>query len=176
MRNERTKQLLIGVLSCMLATPGCVSVRHACELGSNEFVPLQNYVGGAPRETLGFQAQRCDIGCEVTDLKHPTEMPIHGVQPLVPLRNAALGIVTGLKDGAGQVGSSLVGLKGKVQGHWVKVQGHCGDWQSKRKQKSNPPPWPKFHPVPAKPVFEAASGDMSTTPGTFGSFGTIAEE
>lgn len=169
MRNERTKQLLIGVLSGMLAVPGCVSIRHESELGTNDFAPLQNYWGCDPCETMGSQTQCCDVACEVTDLNHPTEMPIRGLQPLVPLGNAVSGVAVGVKNGVGRIGGGIVGLKGKVQKH-------CVDWQSKRKQKSNPPPWPKFHPVPAKPAFEAAAGDMSTTPETFGSFGPTSEE
>ena len=168
MRNERTKQLFIGALSCLLAASGCVSIRHESELGPNDFVPMQSCWGRESCEILGSQTQCCDIGCEMTDLDHPTEMPIHGMQPLVPLRNAASGAVVALKNGVGRIGSGIVRLKGNVQTH-------CGDWQSKHKQKNNPPPWPKFHPVPAKPAFEAATGDMATTPGTFGSFGPASE-
>jgi hypothetical protein len=57
-----------------------------------------------------------------------------------------------------------------------KLQTHCSDWHSKRKEKNNPPPWPKFHPVPAKPVFEAQSGEMANAPEIFGTFGPAAEK
>lgn len=174
MRNEGTKQLLIGVLGCFLAAPGCVSIRHESELGTREFVPLQSCCEAEPCQTLGSQTQCCEIGCEVSDLNHssdlnhPTEMPVHGIQPLVPLKNAASAAVIGLRNGGARIGDSVVRLKGKVHTH-------CVDWQAKHKQKSNPPPWPKFHPVPAKPVFEAAAGDMATAPGTFGAFGPATE-
>jgi hypothetical protein len=165
MRKERKKQLLIGLLGCLLAAPGCVSIQHESEFGPNDFAPLQSHLNCVHCIPQGSQTVGCNSSYSETDLHHPTDMPVHGMQPLLSLRYAA----TGIKNGAGRVGSSVVGFKDKVHAH-------CSDWHSKRKQKSNPPPWPKFHPLPAKPAFEAATGDIANTPGTFGSFGPAANE
>jgi hypothetical protein len=93
------------------------------------------------------------------------DMANPGVRPWIPLRNAA----SGIKNGATQICSSMLGFKDKMHAR-------CNDWNSKRKEKNNPPPWPKFHPVPAKPVFEAQTGEMANAPEIFGAFGTAAEE
>lgn len=165
MRNERTKQFWIGLLSMTLAAPGCVSIRHENEFGPNDFAPLQSHLNCGFSGSSEPQLQGCCDPCEVTDLHQSMDMANPGVRPWIPLRNAA----SGIKNGATQICSSMLGFKDKMHAR-------CNDWNSKRKEKNNPPPWPKFHPVPAKPVFEAQTGEMANAPEIFGAFGTAAEE
>ena len=165
MRNERTKHFWIGLLSLTLAAPGCVSIRHKKEFGPNDFSPLQSHLNCGHCGPIEPQLQGCEDPCEVMDLHHPMDMAIPGLQPWVPVRNAA----SGMKNGASRICSSMLGLKDRMHAR-------CSDWQSKRKEKDNPPPWPKFHPVPAKPVFEAQTGEMANAPEIFGAFGPASEE
>jgi hypothetical protein len=46
----------------------------------------------------------------------------------------------------------------------------CG-WVNEKKAAANPPPWPRFHPVPAKPVFESDQADEAMSPEVYGRFG-----
>ena len=44
-------------------------------------------------------------------------------------------------------------------------------WICTKKEEANAPPWPRFHPVPTKPVFEPEENDTSTAPDVYGQFG-----
>jgi len=44
-------------------------------------------------------------------------------------------------------------------------------WIHAKKEEANPAPWPRFHPVPTKPVFEAEEAESSAMPETYGRFG-----
>ena len=51
----------------------------------------------------------------------------------------------------------------------AKVSLHC--WIHAKKEAVIAPPWPHFHPVPTKPVFEPEEKGSSTTPESYGRFG-----
>jgi len=44
-------------------------------------------------------------------------------------------------------------------------------WIHAKKADANPAPWPRFHPVPTKPVFEADEAESSGMPEIYGRFG-----
>ena len=44
-------------------------------------------------------------------------------------------------------------------------------WIHTKRAEANPPPWPRFHPMPTKPVFESNDEESSTMPETYGRFG-----
>ncbi len=44
-------------------------------------------------------------------------------------------------------------------------------WIHAKKEEANAPPWPRFHPVPTKPVFEPSENNTSTAPEVYGRFG-----
>ena len=46
----------------------------------------------------------------------------------------------------------------------------CG-WVNEKKAAANAPPWPRFHPVPTKPVFESDQADEAMSPEVYGRFG-----
>ena len=46
---------------------------------------------------------------------------------------------------------------------------HC--WVHTKREEANAPPWPHFHPVPTKPVFEPEEKGSSMTPEIYGRFG-----
>ena len=44
-------------------------------------------------------------------------------------------------------------------------------WIRAKKEAANAPPWPRFHPVPTKPVFESEENESSMAPEVYGQFG-----
>ncbi|HUP78838.1 MAG TPA: hypothetical protein VM260_09800, partial [Pirellula sp.] len=44
-------------------------------------------------------------------------------------------------------------------------------WIRSKQEEASAPPWPRFHPVPTKPVFESEENESSTTPEVYGQFG-----
>jgi hypothetical protein len=44
-------------------------------------------------------------------------------------------------------------------------------WIRTKRAEANPVPWPRFHTIPTKPVFESNEGESSITPETYGRFG-----
>ncbi len=75
--------------------------------------------------------------------------------------------------------STLAGRCKRCSTAWISNQyGRCKTakatvfgWIHSKKEEANAPPWPRFHPVPTKPVFEPSENDSSTAPETYGRFG-----
>lgn len=44
-------------------------------------------------------------------------------------------------------------------------------WILRKKEDANQPPWPRFHPIPAKPVFEPSEETLPMDPEIYGRFG-----
>jgi hypothetical protein len=44
-------------------------------------------------------------------------------------------------------------------------------WVDKKKREANPPPWPRFHPIPTQPAFESQQEPNTTVPENYGCFG-----
>lgn len=44
-------------------------------------------------------------------------------------------------------------------------------WVNEKKAAANAPPWPRFHPVPTKPVFESDQAEEAMSPDVYGRFG-----
>ncbi len=44
-------------------------------------------------------------------------------------------------------------------------------WIQRKKEDANQPPWPRFHPIPAKPVFEPSEETLPMDPEIYGRFG-----
>lgn len=51
----------------------------------------------------------------------------------------------------------------------AKASIHC--WIHTKREETNAPPWPRFHPVPTRPVFEPEVKGSSMTPEIYGRFG-----
>ncbi|MCU0711274.1 MAG: hypothetical protein MUC43_04385 [Pirellula sp.] len=165
MRSERSKKLLIGVSSLMLAVPGCVSIRHENELALIGAGSHQTHLPRNQCSSVAVSVQECGDPCRRPDSQAVRGIGLSGIEPTKPIRIVA----SGVKNGANRVCSSLIGFKERV--HF-----QCNDWWSRQKEKNNPPPWPKFHPVPAKPAFESQTGDIADSPEIFGAFGPAKEE
>jgi hypothetical protein len=57
------------------------------------------------------------------------------------------------------------------QARWSSAKQSCSDWIARKKEEANPPPWPRFHPIPTKPVFEPEEQSPNDAPEAFGTFG-----
>jgi len=51
------------------------------------------------------------------------------------------------------------------------MRGSVRGWVSEKKAEANAPPWPRFHPVPTKPVFEPEQAEEDMSPEVYGRFG-----
>ena len=69
-------------------------------------------------------------------------------------------VPSGVSEFVSQVPERCAAAKASVQG-----------WIHAKKQEANPAPWPRFHPVPTKPVFEAEEAESSEMPEIYGRFG-----
>ncbi|XZE18731.1 hypothetical protein SH449x_004033 [Pirellulaceae bacterium SH449] len=171
MRAVRSKQLLAGVLGLMLCGSGCVSICHERDFDSAFGTP-----SGVPLLARDFSTREPEP--KARPLRHPQPHPgvarvIHEdcgeshcdcAMPSHPPAEPLLDAVSGLRSGAGHLYYRALGAKHDLHSK-------CTDWRNRRKEKSNPPPWPKFHPVPAKPVFESDTTESLTAPDIFGAFG-----
>lgn len=45
------------------------------------------------------------------------------------------------------------------------------EWFEKKRAEANAPPWPRFHPVPTRPVFAPTEGSNPEEPECYGRFG-----
>jgi len=51
------------------------------------------------------------------------------------------------------------------------MTGSVRGWVNEKKAEANAPPWPHFHPVPTKPVFEPDQTEEGMSPEVYGRFG-----
>lgn len=75
----------------------------------------------------------------------------------------------------------VLAIKSKQKaGDWV-AQQRCGfqsrkaavhGWIHRKKEDAKQPPWPRFHPLPAKPVFEPNEETFPGDPEIYGRFGS----
>ena len=52
-----------------------------------------------------------------------------------------------------------------------RMKAKMSDWIRRKKEEANPPPWPRFHPVPTRPVFEPTDETEPMDPEMYGQFG-----
>lgn len=172
MRAVRSKLLLAGILGLMLCGSGCVSICHERDFDAALRPPLP----GAPllaRKSIARDHQPTVLprsnahphaGVARVTREDCGESDCDCAMPCHPPAEPLLDAVSGLRIGAGHFYYRALGAK-------QDLHSKCTDWRNRRKEKSNPPPWPKFHPVPAKPVFESDSTEPLTAPDIFGTFG-----
>ena len=143
MTKKRLKKRLIALLVLLtLHGTGCVSIRKVPE----------NSVSKVANCGLS-NAPALDECCELYDRSAVAKRWARQLNPikLVP---------SGVSEWVSQQPGRCSAMKASVQG-----------WIRKKKEESNPPPWPRFHPVPTKPVFESDEIDSSSTPEIYGRFG-----
>jgi hypothetical protein len=57
----------------------------------------------------------------------------------------------------------------------ARLRYRCQDKIAAYREAANPPPWPKFHPVPVQPAFTPRETELVNAPDSFGSFGPSPE-
>jgi hypothetical protein len=153
MRNQ-SKGLgwLLVSLCCMFLSVGCISIRRA--------------------DPNGFQTQTCSDSstptceepCPLHDRREVLASLATRMNPaqLVPHRVSSLACTC--RDRSTAFVSH--------QGHRVGAMGaSVRGWIQEKKDEANAPPWPRFHPLPTRPVFAPESEAESTTPNAYGRFG-----
>lgn len=140
---KKLKNRLIPLLVLLsLTSTGCVSIRT---------VPQRTVPAVANCGLSNVAAS--ERGCELYDRSAIVKKWARQLNPikLVP---------TGVSDWVSQQPERCSAMKASVQG-----------WVHKKKEEANPPPWPRFHPVPTHPVFESDEAEYSEMPAIYGRFG-----
>lgn len=134
----------LSALFAMLAfhSTGCVSIQNA-PLKSHESIANCGLQLGADLEE----------NCEFQDRHAAMQRCASQLNPvkLVP---------SGVSEWVSQQHGRCFALKASIHG-----------WIHTKRAEANPPPWPRFHPVPTKPVFESDEQESSATPEIYGRFG-----
>ena len=143
-KHNRLSWLYLPFCMLMLTNTGCISVRNSSPSGF-PVVANCNQIQHTPANSAEFCPlyDRRDVLRQWADKLNPVR--------LIP------GQVT---DWTSNQRSRCLAARNSVQG-WIRA----------KKEEANAPPWPRFHPVPTKPVFEPEENESSMTPEVYGQFG-----
>jgi hypothetical protein len=136
---------------------GCVSI-HQVTPGRFASVSNCNDVGPAPSS---------DEYCDLYDRREAVQRIASRLNPTQLIPPRAIGWAAQCKDRSQSWMSSQYGRCAAVKGS---IQG----WIQAKKDEANAPPWPRFHPVPTKNVFEPQEIerlDATGGPEVYGRFG-----
>lgn len=142
----------IAVLATTANAGGCITLRS----GPSQTLNLQN-CSTVTTEING----EC---CELYDRREVAKQWASRLNPvkLVPQR---------VYDWTGNAKSRSSQFIQNQHGRCLAACDSMHGWIHKKKEEANPPPWPRFHPVPTHPAFEPQDGMPSDAPGEFGRFG-----
>ena len=143
-KHNRLSWLHLPFCILLLSDNGCISVRNSSSSGFPA-VANCNQIQREPANSAEFCPlyDRRDVLRQWADKLNPVR--------LIP------GQVT---DWTSNQRSRCLAARNSVQG-WIRA----------KKEEANAPPWPRFHPVPTKPVFEPEENESSMTPEVYGQFG-----
>ena len=162
MRKERSKRILLCILGSIASLPGCISLHQASSLNCCETLHTVEPHFHGVRDAIAVRSHRLPHRVSVADCAVPEcDYPFEDS----PLRGAA----ASLRHGVSQA-------MFRVHGWKAGLHSQCSEWWADRKEKRNPPPWPKFHPLPTKPAFEPQAGEGQGSPGIFGAFGAAESD
>ena len=160
----------------LVAQTGCLVVR---EPGSNSCEPVlignrlirTALVGNARDGCAGDYSSSESVGelpCELYDRKEVLKRWLHAARPssIIPQRVQNLGAK--VRDQSIQM---CVNQKQRCDALAAKGE-EWKAWCEMKKMEANPPPWPKFHPVPARPAFSRSEMSPSHTPDAYGTIAT----
>ena len=141
-----TKLIWLGVVFMLsFQATGCISIRQPA-LNDSHFVSNcghQTICCEPIVSSRSHQAGGADECCDFCETGYISEGWINRFRPV-----------------AAWPGQRCGALKDSVFG-WVK----------EKRAAANAPPWPRFHPVPTKPVFESDHAEEATSPEMYGRFG-----
>ncbi len=145
-KRSKLKQLTSLCVAILLVfySCGCVSLRNTSPAGSPKIANCSTL------EQNSIDPAEC---CALYDRGEVVRQWVGKLHPrtLVPTPFSVW--AHNCKERCGAVGTSI------------------GGWIHAKKEEANAPPWPRFHPIPTKPVFEPEGAESSTSPEVYGWFG-----
>jgi len=153
----KRQSIVAGVLSSTLASilflplVGCISIQKSPELPR---VTSCGVVSG-PEQPLA---------CELHDRR---EVFQHWTSRMNPAQMVPPSVAAWSRDCKHRTSSWV----GNQRDRCRLATSSLGSWIQAKKDEANAPPWPRFHPVPAKPAFEPERNADSDTPEIYGRFG-----
>ena len=144
-RSKPKKRTLLCVAVLLsLNSCGCVSIRNTSPCGSPKIANCS-----------AFEQNPVDSGgCgPLFDRRQVMQQWVGKLHPRTFLPSPITSWAGNCKERCGAVGTSIRG------------------WIHTKKEEANAPPWPRFHPIPTKPVFEPEGAESSISPEVYGRFG-----
>ena len=170
----RVAYVIIAIM--LVAQTGCLVVRQP---GSNSCEPFLISNGLNRTDLVGNAGDGCagdcsssesfeEMPCELYDRKEVLKRWLHAARPsnIIPQRVQNLGAK--VRDQSIQM---CVNQKQRCDALAAKGE-EWKAWCAMKKAEANPPPWPKFHPVPARPAFSRSEMSPWNTPDAYGTIGT----
>ena len=150
--NRATRILSSGLLclACAIASSGCVSIQSAPKLQSG---PTSMNISNAPVDD-----------CQLYDRSEAAKQWMDRLSP----RKLVPGSVSDWVCESKQKSSDWIAER-RFKHESRKASMHA--WIQRKKEDANQPPWPRFHPLPAKPVFEPSEETLPMDPDIYGRFG-----
>lgn len=141
----------------LAAQTGCIMIRQP---GSSSFEPI--LVGNA-RASSACDTP-CETPCELYDRKEVLKRWLETARPsnIIPDRIQNMGA---------KIRDHSVQMHANQKQRCDEMVAKCGEWKAwceMKKREANPPPWPKFHPVPARPAFSRSEFSNMSTPEAYG--------
>ena len=144
-RSKPKKQSLLCVAMLLILTSsGCVSIRNASPSRTPEIANCSAI------EHKSVDSGEC---CPLYDRGEVMQLWADKLHPRTLLPTSFTGLASNCKERCRAVGASFRG------------------WIQAKKEEANAPPWPRFHPIPTKPVFEPEGAESSISPEVYGRFG-----
>lgn len=145
--HQRATSILSSSLlcfACCITHLGCVSIRPA---------PTSVNVSNRPVHASEY----CD----------PADFAGQWVDRLSPRKIVPDGVKVWFCESKQRSADWIAGQRSRYQGK--KAAMHT--WLQRKKEDAIQPPWPRFHPIPAKPVFEPGEETLPMDPEIYGRFG-----
>jgi hypothetical protein len=170
----RVGYVIIAIM--LVAQTGCLVVRqpgsNSCEPvlignGLNRTALISN-VGDSFASDCACSECVGEMPCELYDRKEVLKRWLHAARPsnIIPQR---------VQDLGAKVRDQSIQIRVNQKQRCDALAAKCEEWKAwceMKKREANPPPWPKFHPVPARPAFSRSEMSPWNTPDAYGTIGT----
>ncbi|MCE3015616.1 MAG: hypothetical protein ACK56W_06515 [Pirellula sp.] len=174
----RVGYVIIAIM--LVAQTGCLVVRQP---GSNSCEPvlignglIRTALVGNAGDGSASDCSSCEsvgeMPCELYDRKEVLKRWLHAARPsnIIPQR---------VQDLGAKARDQSIQIRANQKQRCDALAANCGEkceewkaWWEMKKRDANPPPWPKFHPVPARPAFSRSEMSLWNMPDAYGTIGT----
>lgn len=140
---KQPTSLCVAIL-LVLHSLGCVTLRNTSPSGT------PNIANCSAIEQNAIESGQC---CSLYDRGEVVRQWVGKFHPRTLVPTPITSWAGNCKERCGAMGTSIRG------------------WIHAKKEEANAPPWPRFHPIPTKPVFEPEGAESSISPEVYGRFG-----